>query len=63
MGFLVGAGPTGNGKGNNGKKGEPPGQDVPVGKAIGHDGNGRPNLFELDLGDGDKILTHVLWAD
>lgn len=53
----------GNGKGK-GKKGEPPGQDVKDwGKAIKKDGKGRPNLFEHDLGNGDKLFTHVLWAN
>lgn len=50
-----------NGKGN---KGEAPGQDVRQwGKAIGTDGKGRPNEFELTLGNGDKMITHVLWAN
>ena len=55
----------GNGKGNNkGKNGEAPGQEISQwGKAIGTDGKGRPNLFELDLGKGEKVLTHVFWAD
>ena len=33
------------------------------GKAIGTDGNGRPNEFERDLGKGNKVITHVLWAN
>lgn len=55
----------GNGNGNGkGKKGDPPGQDIRQwGKAISTDGKGRPDLFELDLGNGDKLFTHVLWAD
>ena len=60
-------GSGGGGKGNNGKgndKGEPPGLGVSAwGKAISTDGNGRPNLFELDLGNGNKVFTHVFWAD
>ena len=59
-------GKDGNGKGggNRGKKGEPPGQSVRQwGKAISTDGKGRPDLFELDLGNGDKVFTHVLWAN
>ena len=53
------------GKGNNkGKKGEAPGQEISQwGKAISTDGKGRPDLFELNLGNGDKVFTHVLWAD
>ena len=55
----------GNGKGNNkGKKGEPPGQDIRQwGKGISKDGKGRTDLFERDLENGDKLFTHVLWAD
>ena len=55
----------GNGKGGGkGKKGDPPGQDISQwGKAISTDGKGRPDLFELDLGKGNKVFTHVLWAD
>lgn len=57
-------GKKGNNGGNKGKKGEPPGQDVRQwGKAISTDGKGRPDLFEKDLGNGDKLFTHVLWAD
>ncbi len=33
------------------------------GKAIGQDGKGRNNVFERDLGNGNKVLTHVFWAD
>mgnify|MGYP001560334168 CR=1 FL=1 len=33
------------------------------GKAIGKDGNGRDNKFERDLNNGDKVITHVFWAD
>ena len=58
-----GDGGGGNGKGK-GKKGEPPGKDISEwGKAIGKDGKGRSNLFERDLGKGNKVFTHVLWAD
>lgn len=32
------------------------------GRAIGHDGHGRPDTFELDLGNGRKKITHVFWA-
>ena len=57
-------GKKGNNGGKKGKKGEPPGQDVRQwGKAISTDGKGRPDLFEKDLGNGDKLFTHVLWAD
>jgi hypothetical protein len=32
------------------------------GRAIGTDGQGRPNLYVQDLGGGRKKLTHVFWA-
>lgn len=32
------------------------------GRAIRTDALGRPNLFEKDLGNGQKRLTHVLWT-
>ena len=32
------------------------------GKATGKDGNGRDNRFERDLGNGNKLITHVFWA-
>ena len=57
----------GSGGGPPAGKGKPsgaPGNDISQwGKAISTDGNGRPNLFELDLGGGNKFFTHVLWAD
>ena len=57
-------GGKGNGKGKNGKNGEAPGQDIRQwGKSISTDGKGRPDLFELNLGNGNKLFTHVLWAD
>jgi hypothetical protein len=70
-GITKGGGGKGGGKGKGGgngggkgKKGEPPGQNVRQwGKAISTDGKGRPDLFELDLGNGDKVFTHVLWAN
>lgn len=32
------------------------------GRAIHHDGKGRPDVFELDLGNGKKKITHVFWT-
>jgi len=32
------------------------------GRAIGTDGQGRPNLFVQDLGGGNRKFTHVFWA-
>ena len=47
-----------------GKPSSPPGNDISQwGKAISTDGNGRPDLFELDLGGGNKLFTHVIWAN
>lgn len=33
------------------------------GKAIRTDARGRANVFEKDLGHGDKEITHVFWAE
>ncbi len=33
------------------------------GRSIGKDGNGRDNKFERDLGNGQKLITHIFWAD
>jgi len=35
---------------------------VEWGRAIHHDGRGRPDVFLKDLGGGERALTHVLWA-
>ena len=58
-------GPGGKkGGGKKGKKGEPPGQNVREwGKGVSKDGKGRFDLFELDLGKGKTLFTHVIWAD
>jgi len=60
-----GPGPgNGNGKDNNCKNGQSSGMDHSQwGRAVSTDGKGRPDLFELDLGNGNKLITHVLWAD
>jgi hypothetical protein len=63
----------GGGDGGNGGNGGPPagkgkpsfaaGQDhSEFGRAIGADASGRANVFELDLKNGEKLITHVLWA-
>ena len=55
---------NGGGKGKNGKNGEVPGLVISAwGNAISTDGKGRPDLFELDLGNGNKVFTHVFSAD
>ncbi len=33
------------------------------GKAVGKDAKGRDSVFEKDLGGGNKVLTHVFWAE
>ncbi len=33
------------------------------GKVIGKDRHGKNSVFESDLGDGNKIVTHVFWAE
>lgn len=32
------------------------------GRAIGHDGDGRPSLFVRDVGPGQRAFTFVVWA-
>lgn len=32
------------------------------GQEIHHDGKGRPDVFVRQLGDGRRVITHVLWA-
>ncbi|HUE80415.1 MAG TPA: hypothetical protein VMN38_12425 [Sphingomicrobium sp.] len=32
------------------------------GRAIGQDGAGRPDTFQLDLGNGQRKITHVFWV-
>lgn len=32
------------------------------GRAIHRDAQGRPDMFELDLGNGNKKITHVFWT-
>lgn len=32
------------------------------GRAVGSDGQGRPNLFVQELGGGNRKITHVFWA-
>ncbi|MDA0988215.1 MAG: hypothetical protein O2783_03600 [Chloroflexi bacterium] len=56
-------GGSGGGHGK-GKKGNAPGLVISEwGKAISTDGKGRPDLFEVDLDNGNKVFTHVFWAD
>lgn len=52
-------GGSGGGKGKNGKNKR--GSDE-WGRAVASDAGGRPNLFELDLGNGTRVLTRVIWA-
>jgi hypothetical protein len=33
------------------------------GRLVSGDANGRSETYELDLGDGRKIITHVYWAE
>lgn len=32
------------------------------GTAVAYDAHGRPNVFELDLGGGERKITHVTWV-
>ena len=57
--------PPGKGKNGGAKPSFAPlsGGNSEWGRAIGQDANGRDNEFELDLGKGNKLITHVLWAN
>lgn len=33
------------------------------GKSIRKDGKGKPSLHELDLGNGEKVFTFIVWAE
>lgn len=33
------------------------------GRAMAQDKSGRDNVFEKDLGNGNKVVTHVFWAE
>lgn len=33
------------------------------GKSLGRDGHGRDNIFVKDLGNGNKLITHVFWVE
>lgn len=37
--------------------------DTEFGTPIGHDGKGRADSFVKDLGHGEKVITHVFWAN
>ena len=56
----------GNGGGNGRGGGKPsfaPNPDAgEFGRAVGYDASGRANVFEQDLGNGQKVLTHVFWT-
>ena len=60
-----GGGPDCEAKPNHPKcqAGGPGNSNGNFGKAIGHDGKGRANLFERELGNGNKLITHVYWAN
>ena len=63
---------SGGGGGGGGGGGPPPGRgknagqdigNIPSGwgKVTGYDGKGRPDTFELQLSNGQRVLTHVFW--
>ena len=33
------------------------------GKVVKKDGKGKPSLYEKDLGNGNRVYTHVFWAE
>ena len=47
---------------NGGRNDDPGDGPADWGRAVGRDGDGRANQFELDLRNGQKKLTHVFWA-
>jgi hypothetical protein len=60
--MYSGGGGGGNGRGG-GKPSFAPNPDAgEFGRAVGYDASGRANVFEQDLGNGQKTLTHVFWA-
>ena len=50
--------PPGRGNNRNGTGAE----HSEFGRAIHSDPDGRPDVFELDLPGGEKLITHVTWA-
>jgi len=62
---------NGNGKGGGKKKNKPAGVGVNVnlnnpsawGQAVRQDAQGNNSLFERDLGNGQVLITHVIWVD
>lgn len=64
--YGAGGDDDGGSKGNNGR-GRPSFVSAPedageFGRAIGFDASGRANVFEQDIGKGEKLITHVFWA-
>ncbi len=53
----------GGGKGGGGKGGGRGNRADGWGRAVGASHSGSADLFVLDLGDGDHLVTHVLWVD
>lgn len=39
-----------------------PAYEGPYGRAVGYDGQGRPNEFVQDLGAGNRKITFIMWA-
>ena len=55
----VGKAPPQSGFSDNGIGGDAP---ASWGVAVGRDGQGRPDVYVADLGNGNKRITHVFWA-
>ena len=55
----VGKAPPQSGFRDNGIGGDTP---ASWGVAVGRDGQGRPDVYVADLGNGQKRITHVFWA-
>jgi len=64
-----GGGGGGGGRGNSGRAGVPPAGQIDLGSPNQWGqlrrslGNGRVQVFELNLGAGRRVFTRVLWAD
>lgn len=60
---LLASGPSRGGRGTSETDGEPSVGTGQWGKLVRSTNRGRTEIYELDLGKGQKIVTFVLWAD
>lgn len=38
-------------------------EDSELGHVVRRDRQGRPSVYEKDLGKGEELLTHIFWAE